>query len=94
MPKTTKEELLFLILHFGRDEEMQASASGNQWTASRILNARHILICALMESIREMKATLDKMITPEEGERPLVKDESVRKLAESFRDKLTELEKI
>lgn len=94
MPKTTKEELLFMVLCFGRDEESHALADGNQWTASRILHARHILICALMESIKEMKSTLDKMITPEEGERPLVKDEAIRKLAEGFREKLIELEKI
>lgn len=94
MPKTTKEEVLFMILGFGRNEEFQALTDGNQWTASRILHARHILICALMESIKEMKSTLDKMITPEEGERPLVKDEAIRKLAEGFREKLIELEKI
>ena len=94
MPKTTKEELLFMALCFGRDEESQALADGNRWTAAGILHARHTLICALMESIKEMKSTLDKMITPVEGERPLVKDEPVRKLVETFREKLIELEKI
>lgn len=94
MPKTTKEELSFLILQFGRSEEAQALANGNRMTASKILNARHRLICALMESIKEMKATLDKMITSEEGELPLVRDEAIRKLVEEFRDNLIELGKI
>lgn len=91
MPNLTKEEVAYHILQLGRKEEALLIAEGNNRKASHILLARNHLVCALLDSIKSMRETLDLLITNPKTAKPNVTDEEVRNLLIEFKDMLSEL---
>lgn len=91
MPHLTKEILAYDILQFGRKEEATYISEGNNRKASHILIARNHLVCALLDSIKAMRETLELLISNPQTAKPNEADEDVRKLLINFKEMLSEL---